>query len=79
MGLPLEQSNEELAAAIIATVRANPGARAVKISAYFASIENDIVPIDTRVTVAIAAYDPKADITDRLPRPSPCRDGPGSS
>ena len=73
MGLPLEQSNEELAAAIIATVRANPGARAVKISAYFASIEIDIVPIDTRVTVAIAAYDPKTDITDRLPRPSPPR------
>jgi branched-chain amino acid aminotransferase len=71
MGLPLSQSSELLAEAIRATVRANPGARAVKISAYFASIEIDVVPIDTHVTVAIAAYDPKADINDRLPRPSP--------
>jgi branched-chain amino acid aminotransferase len=73
MGLPLEQSSEDLGAAIIDTVRANPGTRAVKISAYFASIEIDIVPIDTHVTVAIAAYDPKTDVTDRLPRPSPPR------
>jgi branched-chain amino acid aminotransferase len=73
MGLPLEQSREEIGAAIVETVRANPGARAVKISAYFASVEIDIIPIDTHVTVAIAAYDPKTDITDRLPRPSPPR------
>jgi branched-chain amino acid aminotransferase len=71
MGLPLEQGAEELGEAICATVRANPGARAVKVSAYFASVEIDVVPIDTHVTVAIAAYDPKTDITDRLPRPSP--------
>lgn len=73
MGLPLEQSSEELGAAICETVRANPGARAVKISGYFGSVEIDVVPIDTHVTVAIAAYDPKIDITDRLPRPSPPR------
>ena len=51
--------------------RIGPGARAAKISAYFASVEIDVVPVDTHVTIAIAAYDPRADITDRLPRPSP--------
>lgn len=71
MGLPVEPSAAELIEAIRATVRANPGARAVKVSAYFASVEIDVVPVDTHVTVAIAAYDPKTDITDRLSRPSP--------
>lgn len=73
MGLPVEPSPPALSAAIRATVRANPGARAVKVSAYFASIEVDVVPIDTHVTVAIAAYDPKADIQGRLPAPPPPR------
>lgn len=71
MGLPVAQSPAFLMDAICETVRANPGAKAVKISAYFASVEIDVVPIDTHVTIAIAAYDPKADISDRLPRPSP--------
>ena len=71
MGLPVEQSDAQLCDAIRATVRANPGARAVKVSAYFASIEIDVVPIDTHVTVAIAAYDPKTDIQDRLPAAPP--------
>ena len=67
MGLPVEQDAATLRDAIRQTVRANPGARAVKISAYFASVEIDVVPVDTHVTVAIAAYDPKADIQERLP------------
>jgi branched-chain amino acid aminotransferase len=71
MGLPLEMGREAIAQAIRETVRANPGARAAKISAYFASVEIDVVPVDAHVTVAIAAYDPKADIADRLPNPSP--------
>lgn len=71
MGIPVEQSSQTLCAAICETVRANPGAKAVKISAYFASIEIDVVPVDTHVTVAIAAYDPKLDIAGQLPRPSP--------
>ena len=71
MGLPVEQSTSTLREAIRETVRANPGSRAVKISAYFASVEIDVVPVDTHVTVAIAAYDPKLDIADRLSRPSP--------
>jgi len=71
MGLAVEQSAGALRNAIRATVRANPGASAVKMSAYFASVEIDVVPVDTHVTVAIAAYDPKIDISDRLPQNSP--------
>ena len=71
MGLPIEQGHAELCQAIRATVRANPGAHAVKISAYFASVEIDVVPMDTHVTVAIAAYDPATDITNRLPQTPP--------
>lgn len=70
MGLAVEMDRAAIADAILETVRANPGARAVKISAYFASVEIDVVPVDDHVTVAIAAYDPKADIADRLPRPT---------
>jgi len=71
MGLPVECSAAALREAIRETVRANSGASAVKISAYFPSIEIDVVPVDTHVTVAIAAYDPRVDISDRLPQPSP--------
>jgi branched-chain amino acid aminotransferase len=71
VGLPLVRNADELGAAIRETVRANPGARSVKISAYFASLEVDVVPVDTRVTVAIAAYDPKADLIDHLPTKPP--------
>lgn len=70
MGLPVEQPASVLREAIRETVRANPGASAVKISAYFASVEIDVVPVDTHVTIAIAAYDPQFDITDRLAQPS---------
>lgn len=73
LGLPVEQTPEVLSEAILETVRANPGARAVKMSAYFASVEIDVVPVDTHVSIAIAAYDPKVDIADRLPRPSPAK------
>lgn len=62
VGLELRASQEELRAAVCATVRANPGAAAVKISAYLPSVEVDVVPADDRVSVAIAAYDPAADI-----------------
>ena len=73
MGLPVGLSYEEVKQAIHASVRANPGAKAVKISAYFASIEIDVVPFDTHVTVAIAAYDPKADILDHFKTRPPAR------
>jgi branched-chain amino acid aminotransferase len=62
VGLPLEQSAAEVAEAIGVAVRANPGATAVKVSAYLPSVEVDVVPLDSRVSLAVAAYDPVADI-----------------
>ena len=68
VGLPLTLGAREIEAAILETVRRNPGAKAVKVSAYLASIEVDVVPLDDHVTVAIAAYDPKTDVNARKPR-----------
>jgi branched-chain amino acid aminotransferase len=65
VGLPLAQSAAALRAAVLETVRANPGSSSVKMSAYLPSIEVDVVPVDDHVTVAIAAYDPGADILAR--------------
>jgi branched-chain amino acid aminotransferase len=69
VGLPLALGAAEIEAAILATVRANPGATAVKVSAYLPSIEVDVVPLDPHVAVAIAAYDPQADINAGKPSP----------
>jgi branched-chain amino acid aminotransferase len=65
VGLPLERPSAELAGAVVETLRVNPGATAVKISAYLPSIEVDVVPMDPRVAVAIAAYEPIRDIVLR--------------
>jgi branched-chain amino acid aminotransferase len=62
VGLPLRQDAAAIRAAILEAVRANPGAKAVKVSAYLASVEVDVVPVDEHVTLAVAAYDPVADI-----------------
>jgi branched-chain amino acid aminotransferase len=62
VGLPLRQDAPAIRGAILEAVRANPGAKAVKASAYLASVEVDVVPVDEHVTLAIAAYDPLADI-----------------
>lgn len=67
VGLPLRWDTQSIAAAILESVRRNPGARAVKVSAYLASVEVDVVPLDDHVTVAIAAYDPKTDINAHKP------------
>ncbi len=75
VGLPLALGKEEIEAAIVETVRANPGAKAVKVSGYLASIEVDVVPMDERVTVAIAAYDPLEDVIRRNPGEYPKRPG----
>jgi branched-chain amino acid aminotransferase len=72
-GLRIELGLPELRRAILETVRANPGARAVKLSGYLASIEIDVVPVDDRVTLSIAAYDPAADITAHKSAPAPPR------
>lgn len=60
--LPLSRDHAALREAVLSTVRANPGATVVKISAYLASVEVDVVPVDEHVTVGVAAYDPEADI-----------------
>jgi branched-chain amino acid aminotransferase len=62
VGLPLRQDAAAIRAAVIEAVRANPGSTAVKASAYLASVEVDVVPVDEHVTLAVAAYDPVADI-----------------
>lgn len=71
VALPLARSRDELFTAVAETVRANPGARAVKISAYFPSIEVDVVPADAHVAVAIAAYDPARDVLAYKQNPYP--------
>ena len=72
-GLGVAQGAHEIGEIICETVRANPGARAVKVSGYLASVEIDVVPVDTHVTLAVAAYDPLADIAARKPAPPTAR------
>ena len=67
VGLKLERSQDEIASAILETVRRNPGATAVKASAYLPSCEVDVVPQDDRVAVALAAYDPYTDLVRGKP------------
>ena len=55
VGLPLELSFDEIAAAILEALRANPGATNVKVCAYIPSIEVEVVPMDARVSLAVAA------------------------
>jgi branched-chain amino acid aminotransferase len=62
VGLPLRQDAGAIRAAVLDAIRANPGCTAVKISGYLASVEVDVVPVDDHVTLAVAAYDPVADI-----------------
>jgi len=72
-GLPLALSVPAIEAAIVETVRANPGATAVKVSAYLPAVEVDVVPMDERVSVAVAAYDPQADVIERNPGSFPMK------
>jgi branched-chain amino acid aminotransferase len=67
IGLPLRMSAKEISEAIVLTVCANPGATVVKVSAFIGSVEVDVVPVDDRVSLAVAAYDPGADIAARKP------------
>jgi branched-chain amino acid aminotransferase len=73
VGLPLARGAREVEAACAETVRANPGAKSLKISAYLPSIEVDVVPQDERVALAIAAYDPLEDVIRRNPGSYPVR------
>ena len=65
VGLPLAQSEAELRGACIEAVRANPGAKVVKLNAFLPSVEVDVVPVDDHVAVAAAAYDPWHDVQAR--------------
>ena len=65
VGLPLEHDVDILVEACAETVRRNPGAKSIKISALIPSIEAELVPQDPRVSVFIAAYDGNRDIIDR--------------
>lgn len=69
IGLRFDYEVSLLAEAVKKTVRANPGARAVKLSAFIASIEIDVVPVDDEIHVAIAAYDPIADVLAHKSKP----------
>jgi branched-chain amino acid aminotransferase len=62
VGLPLAQGEAELRRACIEAVRANAGAKVVKLNAFLPSVEVDVVPVDDHVAVAAAAYDPWADV-----------------
>ena len=69
VGLELDPQLDaaSITAAVLTTAAANPASKAVKISAYLASIEIDVVPADPHVTVAIAVYDPLEDIAVHKP------------
>jgi branched-chain amino acid aminotransferase len=71
VGLPLALGAAELREACKAAVRANPGAKVVKLNGFLASEEVDVVPADDRVSVAALAYDPRADVLLRKPQPPP--------
>ncbi len=71
VGLPLELGAAELEEACKEAVRANPGARVVKIQAFLASVEVDVVPVDDHVAVAAAAFDPRADVLAHKQGPVP--------
>ncbi len=67
VGLPLAYAVEDLVDAAAETVRRNPGAKSVKISALIPSVEVELVPQDERVSVFIAAYDSGPDIIAHNP------------
>jgi branched-chain amino acid aminotransferase len=69
IGLVCPILKPDLQDAVIETAARNPGARAIKMSAFLPSIEVDVVPVDDRVSIAIAAYDPQQDVNARKPTP----------
>lgn len=67
VGLPLKYGVGELVEACAETVRRNPGATSIKISALIPSVEVELIPQDERVSVFVAAYDGARDIIARNP------------
>lgn len=62
VGLPLAHPVEVLVDACAETVRRNPGAKSIKISALLPSIEAELIPENPHVAVFIAAYDSERDL-----------------
>ena len=63
VGLPLEYAVGELVEGCAETVRRNPGAKSIKISALMPSVEAELIPENPHVAVFIAAYDSDRDLT----------------
>jgi branched-chain amino acid aminotransferase len=55
-GMTAPYDVRELLGHIAETVRANPGAELVKISAYYPGVSIDVLPVDPKPDVAIAAF-----------------------
>ena len=62
VGLPLGYAVDELVEGCAETVRRNPGAKSIKISALMPSIEAELIPENPHVAVFIAAYDSERDL-----------------
>ena len=69
VGLELPWEPAALSRGCVEAVAANPGSTAVKICAYLPSIEVDVVPMDARVEVAIAAYNVERDVIETKDQP----------
>ncbi len=69
VGLPIAQDYDALFAGALEAVRANPGCTALKMMAFLPSEEVGVVPMDERVSVAMAAYDPVRDVILKKPAP----------
>jgi branched-chain amino acid aminotransferase len=67
LGLPMPMDEEGICAAIVETVRANPGSSAVKVCGYLPSVEVEVVPMDDRLAIAVASYDSLRDVVAKNP------------
>lgn len=71
--MSLEIGLEDLLRAIGETVRANPDAQLVKLSAYYPGVSLDVLPSDARASVSVAAFaiaDLLADVKPRKHAPA---------
>lgn len=77
LGLELPYDEARLRGACVETAQKNPGSTAIKVCAYLPSLEVDVVPMDPRLEIAIAAYDVEAEMVASKPapyrRPAICR------
>lgn len=71
LALELPFREEALRDACVEAAQRNPGATAIKLCAYLPSLEVDVVPMDPRLEIAIAAYDVDAELI--APKAAPYR------